>query len=161
LEDEVKEQVAPLATAVQTATSFKGGGYKAAREGFTILAVVFGIIGEYDGEVRWQKNPASLRDLFGRASFNCQVGTDNSFNEAKLRSQDLADLVRGNTVEARKATDDFQWPEIVHRPPLMKRMDRALRERLGPWTANKGELGKRRQQILHEAELLLVLTRVI
>ncbi|HEY1601317.1 MAG TPA: cytochrome c [Pirellulales bacterium] len=161
LENEVKAQVQPLATAVQTPTGFKGGAYKAAREELTLLGVLFGVIGQYDGEVRWQKDANSLRDLFGRAGSNCKVGTDNSFNEAKLRSQDLSELVRGGTLEARDAKEDFQWPEVANRPPLMKRMERSLRERLGPWTGSKGEFTKHRDAILHEAELLAVLARVI
>lgn len=161
LEDEVKAQAQPLATAVQTPTGFKGGAYKAAREDFTLLAVLFGVIGQYDGQVRWQKEAASLRDLFGRAGFNCKVGTDNSFNEAKLRSQDLTDLIRGNAPEARNAETDFTWPEVANRPPLMKRMERSLRERLAPWTAGKGDFTKNQDAIIHEAELLLVLARVI
>ncbi len=161
LEDEVKAQVQPLAAAVQTPTGFKGGAYKTAREDFTMLAVLFGVIGQYDGTVRWQKEAANLRDLFGRAGFNCKVGTDNSFNEAKLRSQDLADLIRGSTLESRNAEADFQWPAIANRPPLMKRMERSLRERLAPWTSSKGDFSKNREAIIREAELLLVLARVI
>jgi hypothetical protein len=161
LEDEVKAQVQPLATAVQTPTGFKGGAYKAAREDFTLLAVLFGVIGQYDGQVRWQKEAGSLRDLFGRAGFNCKVGTDNSYSEAKLRSQDLSDLIRGNSPEARNANSDFTWPDVANRPPLMKRMERSLRERLAPWTAGKGDFTKNRDAIIHEAELLLVLARVI
>ena len=161
LEDEVKAQVQPLAVAVQTPTGFKGGTYKTAREDFTMLAVLFGVIGQYDGTVRWQKDGPSLRDLFGRAGFNCKVGTDNSFNEAKLRSQDLADLIRGNTLESRTAEAEFQWPAVANRPPLMKRMERSLRERLAPWTSSKGDFTKNREAIIREAELLLVLARVI
>ena len=161
LENEVKAQVQPLATAVQTPTGFKGGAYKAAREELSLLAVLFGVIGQYDGDVRWQKDADSLRDLFGRAGFNCKVGTDNSFNEAKLRSQDLTELVRGGSLEARNANEDFNWPEVVNRPPLMKRMERSLRERLGPWTSGKGDFTKNRDAIVHEAELLAVLARVI
>jgi len=161
LEDEIKAQVQPLAAAVQTPTGFKGGGYKVAREDLTLLAVLFGVIAEYDGTVRWQKESASLRDLFGRAGFNCKVGTDNSFNEAKVRSQDLTELIRGGSVETRPAESESTWPQVANRPPLMKRMEMSLRDRIGPWTAGSAEFKKNRDAIIHEAELLLVLCRVI
>jgi hypothetical protein len=161
VEDEVKAQVQPLSAVVQTPTGFKGGGYKTAREDFSLLAVLFGVIGQYDGEVRWQKDAANLRTLFARAGFNCKVGTDNSFNEAKARSQDLTELVRGGTIEARPAENDFTWPEVVNRPPLMKRMERSLRERLGPWTGGRADFTKNREAVIHEAQLLAVLTQVI
>ncbi len=161
LEDEIKAQAQPLAAAVQTPTGFKGGGYKVAREDLTLLAVLFGVIAEYDGTVRWQKEAASLRDLFGRAGFNCKVGTDASFNEAKVRSQDLTDLIRGGTVETRPAESGATWPEVANRPPLMKRMEVSLRDRIGPWTAAQADFKKNQNALIHEAELLLALCRVI
>ena len=36
-----------------------------------------------------------LRDLFARAGHNCKVGTDQTFQEATQRKQDLADLIAG------------------------------------------------------------------
>ena len=111
--------------------------------------------------MRWQKEAASLRDLFGRAGFNCKVGTDNSFNEAKLRSQDLSGPDSRQHARSSQRQRDFTWPEIANRPPLMKRMERSLRERLGPWTSGKGDFTKNRDAIIHEAECLLVLARVI
>ncbi|MBI2826079.1 MAG: cytochrome c [Planctomycetia bacterium] len=161
LEDEVKAQVRPVAAAVQTPTAFKGGGYKAAREEFSLLAVLFGVIGQYDGDVRFKRDAVNLRSLFGRSGFNCKVGTDNSFAEAKQRSQDLAEVVRGGSIEDRKADAEFRWPETVNRPPLMKRMELSLRERLGPWTSNQNEFNKNRGGIIHEAQLLAVLAEVI
>ena len=161
LEDEVKAQVTPLGAAVQSPTEFKGRGYKAAREDFTLLAVLFAVISEYDGEVRWKKEAPSLRESFARAGMNCKVGTDNSFSEARLRSGDLAELVRGGTIELRPADGEFAWPAVANRPPLMKRMERSLRERLDPWLASGSEFRKNREAIVREAQLLGVLARVI
>lgn len=161
IEDEVKSRVQPVAAAVQTPTGFKGGGYRAAREEFSMLAVLFGVIGQYDGNIRFQKDAAILRSLFGRAGMNCKVGTDNSFEEAKHRSQDLAEVVRGGAVEQRPAETEFKWNEVVNRAPLMKRMEKSLRERLGPWTSNAAEFTKNRGAILNEAQLLAMLCEVI
>jgi hypothetical protein len=161
IEDEVKSRVQPVAAAVQSPTGFKGGGYRAAREEFSMLAVMFGVIGQYDGNIRFQKDAAILRSLFGRAGMNCKVGTDNSFEEAKHRSQDLAEVVRGGAVEQRPAEADFRWAEVVNRAPLMKRMEKSLRERLSPWTSNASEFAKHRGAIQNEAQLLAMLCEVI
>jgi len=161
IEDEVKSRVQPVAAAVQTPTGFKGGAYKSAREEFSMLAVLFGVIGQYDGNIRFQKDAAILRSLFGRAGMNCKVGTDNSFEEAKHRSQDLAEVIRGGAVEQRPAEADFRWPDVVNRAPLMKRMEKSLRERLGPWTSNGSEFAKNRGAIQNEAQLLAMLCEVI
>ena len=161
LEDEVKAQGAAAGHGRADAHRVQRGAYKGAREELTMLAVLFAVIGQYDGDVRWQKEAATMRDLFGRAGMNCKVGTDNSFNEAKLRSQDLAELIRGGAVETRTADEEFQWPAVANRPPLMKRMEKSLRERLGPWTAGAGEFRKNRDAIVREAEILAILARVI
>ncbi len=162
LEDEVKSLVKPTAEAVQSPTAFKGGAHKNAREGFSMLAVVFNVIDEYDGQVRWKKDAPGLRALFARAGANCKVGTDNSFAEAKLRSQDLTELVRGGNIQPPAKIDkDLRWPDVAGRAPLMKRMDRALRERLQAWTASPAEFNKNRAAVLREAQLLAVLAEVI
>lgn len=122
---------------------------------------MFAVIGEYDGQIRWQAEAPSLRDLFARAGFNCKAATDSSFSEAKRRSQDLAELVRGGAVETRPAEAEFEWPAIANRPPLMKRMEQSLRERLDPWTASDRDFTKNRASIEHEAQLLALLARAI
>ncbi|HEY2841522.1 MAG TPA: hypothetical protein VGJ26_20350 [Pirellulales bacterium] len=160
IEDEVKSQVQSVAAAVQSPTGFKGGGYREAREEFSMLAVLFGVIGQYDGNIRFQKDAAILRSLFGRAGMNCKVGTDNSFEEAKHRSQDLAEVVRGGAVEQRPAEAEFKWPEVVNRPPLMKRMQKA-KDKLNAWTSSGSEFGKNRAAIQHEAQLLAMICEVI
>ena len=78
-----------------------------ARDNFSLLAVLFAVIGQYDGEVRWQKDAANLRTLFGRAGFNCKVGTDNSFSEAKAAQPgpDGAGARRHDRIARRRTTN--------------------------------------------------------
>ena len=161
LEDEVKAKVQTLAAAITTPTAFKAGGHKAAREDFSVLAAVFGVIAQYDGQVRWQKDAVGLRAAFARAGFNCKVGTDNSFKEAKLRGEDLADLVGGGNVSVATADAEAKWSEVSNRAPLMKRMELAQRERLGPWTASTAEFARNRDAVLREAQMLAMIAEVI
>src|SRR6185369_12192887 len=83
IEDEVKAQVMSTAAATNTPSEFKGGGNKTARNNYTDLALMFGVIAQYDGDVRWKKDAPGLRALYARVASNCKVGTDNSFKEAK------------------------------------------------------------------------------
>jgi hypothetical protein len=122
---------------------------------------VFGVIAQYDGQVRWQKDAVGLRAVFARAGVNCKVGTDNSFKEAKLRGQDLAELVRGGNVPVATADAEAKWSDVSNRQPLMKRMELAQRERLGPWTANAGEFARNRDAIVREAQMLAMIAEVI
>src|SRR5262249_46646232 len=72
LEDEVKAQKLMADANVTTPSDFAGNGYKNARRDFMVAAMVFGIIAEYDGDVRWKKEAPTERDLFARTAANAK-----------------------------------------------------------------------------------------
>ena len=161
LESEIKTNTTELAAVVSNPGRFKGGTYEDARRLFSTTAVMLGIIARYDGEVRWQDQAEMLCDRVGHAGFNCKVGTDQSHNEAKLRQEDLNQLLRGGNVEGEAPAETPPWSAVSDRPPLMKRMDAAKEERLLKWTASTQELNAHREEALHEAQLLAAFAQVI
>jgi hypothetical protein len=161
LEDEVKRLSQQLMQNVATPSGFKGGGYQDCRRDYSLLAAVFGIVGEYDGEVRWRDEAPAYRDLFARAGFNCKVGTDQSFQEASRRAEDLEAVIRGSRIEAPEGQREALWPQVADRQPLMRRMETAHEERLGQWLSGPSEFRNRLRDIQHEAELLAALAHVI
>lgn len=161
LENEIKTNTTELASVVSNPGRFKGGTYQEARRLFSTTAVMLGIIARYDGEVRWQEQAEMLCDRVGHAGFNCKVGTDQSHNEAKLRQEDLTQLLRGGNVEGEAPAETPAWSEVSDRPQLMLRMDEAKEERLLKWTANTQELNAHREESLHEAQLLAAFAQVI
>lgn len=162
LEDEVKGQNAPIAEVTKTPSEFKGGGNQKARVYFSELALLFGVIGQYDGDVRWKRDALALRDLFKRAGVNCKVGTDNSFKEAKQRSEDLTQLIGGGKIEAPKPDPDVKWADVANRPPLMMRMGKeGFDPRIKAWTADKGEFSKNREALAKEAQIVAVIAHLI
>ena len=154
IQDEVKRINSQLLDTVQNVRKFNGGGFEDARRDFTELAMLFQIIGQYDGDVRWQEFAFTARDLFARAGFNCKVGTDNSFKEAKERSQDLEELVRGGSISTRDADPKASWEDIADLPPLMQRLDIGFHQRLKKMTADAGEFNSNVEDVLHEAEII-------
>jgi cytochrome c556 len=162
VEDLIKAQVAPLEEQTKTPSVFKGGGNHHARVNFSLLAMMFGLVQQFDADVRWKKDAVGLRSMFGRAGVNCKVGTDNSFKEAKTRTEQLAELVKGGKIEVPKVEPEFQWAETVNRPPLMTRMGKeGLNVAAKTWTSDKGEFNKNQAALLKEAELLSVIGHVI
>ena len=103
LQDEIKKYQTEVKDNVKNPSEFKGNLFKRARDDFTVLAMAFGVIGEYDGDVRWKDQAVTARDLFGQSGVNCKVATDQSFNDAKLRADDLAALIRGDTLRQSRA----------------------------------------------------------
>lgn len=161
IETEIKRLAADINKDVATPAPFKGGGYKDCRRHFSVLAAMFGVAAEYDGDVRWKDGAASLRDLFARAGRNCKVGTDQSFQEATQRKQELADLVSGNRPKPSDADPKADWPQVSDRPPLMQRLNIAQLDRLQPWLGSKGEFAAHQEDIKHEAQLAAAIADII
>ena len=161
IEDEIKAQQIKLSKTIQSATKFKGGEHQSARLHFSVLAMLFAIDAQYDQKMRWQREAPAMRDLMARAGFNCKVGTDASFAEAKARADELENLVRGNAVQLPEAAADPNWAKVADRQPLMKRLEQVQKEGLAPWTASAAEFTRHGDKLSHEAQLMAAIAEVI
>jgi hypothetical protein len=161
LEDEIKSLQKQVSENVTTPAKFKGGGFKDGRRHFSELALLFGIIAEYDGEVRWKAQAGGIRDLMSRIGHNCKVGTDASYSEAKLRKEDLEQLVQGGTIKVPEGDPDAKWEKVADRPPLMQRMEQAQQQGVALYTASASEFNKNADKLLREAQLLAAIGEVI
>jgi len=146
---------------VTTPGEFKGRGYKICRRDLTVAAMLFGIINEYDGEVRFKDSASGLRDVFARTAKNCKVGTTQVYNESKLRKQDLEDIVGGNKYQGRAGDPDLTWEKICDRSPLMQRLETAHDERLQVWCSSTSEFNKNKDKISREAQLVAAMSLVL
>ena len=161
LTDEIKDMKAVLAGVVASQSDFKGGGYDKAREAFSAVALAFGVIAAYDQEIRWKKDAETARDLFARVGSNCKVGTDQSFNESKLRVVDLESLLDGNSPASRAdREDDFRWSQVAGRPALMSRLE-AADATLAAAGASKADFDKAMERVVRDAEIVALIGEVI
>jgi hypothetical protein len=161
IETEIKRLAQVVAADVTTPGAFKGGAYKACRRTFSLLAVLFAVAGEYDGDVRWHDAAPGLREAFARAGRNCRVGTDQTYQEATRRKQELADLVTGARPQSPAAERKANWAEVSDRPPLMQRLNIAQQERLTKWLANERTFKAHAEDVRHEAQVVAMLAGVI
>lgn len=161
LSDEIKEMRDVLVEACATPSAFKGGGYDKARKAFSAVALAFGVVADYDGDIRWKKDATVARDLFARAGFNCKVGTDQSFAEAKARIEDLDRMLQGSSPESRpEREEDFAWSQVAGRPALMSRLE-AAQASLRPAAASAADFKRNVEAALHAAEVVAVIGEVI
>lgn len=161
LTDEIKDLKAALAAATTRPADFKGGGYDRAREGFSVAALAFAVIAEFDQDVRWKKDAATARDLFARVGFNCKVGTDQSLAEAKLRVADLEAMLEGGSPQGKPDRDeDFRWSQVAGRPALMTRLE-AADAALASGVAEKDGFVKQVDRLLHEAEMVAAIGEAV
>lgn len=159
--DEIKDQKDLLGPTVASPSVFKGGGYKQARDSFSMLAVAFGLIAAHDEDIRWRKDAATARDLFARAGFNCKTATDQGFNESKLRVEDLEAMSNGNSPKGKPDRDeDFKWDQAAARPALMARLELAEKA-VAAGLSSAGEFSKSLDKVRHEAEIVAALGEVL
>jgi hypothetical protein len=162
LQDEIKSYQNLVKDDVKSPSAFKGEGFKRARRNFSMLAIAFAVIAEYDGDVRWKNQALAARDIFAKTGVNCKVATDQSFSDTKARADDLMALIRGDTLPAPGNLETkTQWAKVANRPPLMNRLELAQQNRIAVWTANPGDFSKNLDAIYREAQIVAVLAEVI
>ncbi len=162
LEDEVKSLKLDLDRVVTTPGEFAGRGHEAARLDYSLLAVLFGIIDQYDGEVRWKDSAARARDLFSHTAANLKAGGSiQVYNESKLRKQDLSDLILGSRLPARDEATEAGWKGVVDRSPVMQLLETRLESNLKQWTATPAEFQTKSEKIGHEAEITAALAAAL
>jgi len=160
---EIKSYQNTVAEDVKSLSGFKGGGYKNSRISYSMLGLMFAIIAEYDGDIRFKKDALAARELFGRVSMNLKVSTDQAFNESKARAEDLAALIRGDTIPSPPNIDPkVKWQEkVANRPPLMTRLNTATEERLNKAMSDAGAFAKSGEMVLHEAQVIAAISAAI
>ena len=128
---------------------------------FSMLAMLFAIIADYDGDVRWKDAAPVARDRFSSAGFNSKVGSLQAFNEAADRKLDLEQLIRGGGLEASSPPTATDWEKVCERPPLMLRLKRGFNEGINTWSANSGSFRQHADDILREAELIAAIAEAM
>jgi hypothetical protein len=162
IEDEVKALKLAVDQGVTTPSDFAGKGHKATRRDLSMLAMLFGIAGEYDGEVRWKSQAPAARDVLGRTAANAKVGTSQVFQEAKLRKEELQDLVGGgNPFTDKEAETKANWKDVCGRAPLMQHLEAIWEPRLKPLLADGGKLTANADKVQHDAEIIAAMGEVL
>jgi cytochrome c556 len=162
IEDTIKSLKLQVDKNVTTLSDFKGKGHKLARRDYSLLAMLFGIAAEYEGEVRWKKDAAPARDAFARSAANFKVATDQAFAEAKARKEELNELVGGSSPFAGKSAEaKAQWSQVANRAPLMQYLESAWEPRLKPALSDKAQFAANADKIIREAELFAAIGEVL
>jgi cytochrome c556 len=162
LEDMIKTMKLQVDQGVTTPSDFAGKGYKLARRDFSMLAMTFAIIGEYDGDVRWKATAPAARDEFARTAANSKVGTTGVFNEAKKRKEELQDLVGGaNPFEGKTGEAKASWKDVCNRSPLMQHLENVFEPRLKPACSDKGQFTANAEKLLQDAEVFAAIGAVL
>lgn len=159
LEDLIKGSKLRLDKVVTTQPAFVGGGYAESRKEFSLLAVLFAIVENHPKDVRWKSSSAAARELLVRVAANTKIGTQQVYNEAKLRMLDLGDLMRGSPLSY-KSKMDVDWSNLIDRVPLMQLLEWAHTEHVSTYSASETAFSKDKESLRRYAELIAVLGRI-
>ncbi len=160
LEAEIKRVAIHYDSIVTTPGAFNSGGYLEARLDLSILAVMFAVINEHGGDVRFKKQAAAVRDLIARTAFNCKTGSIQTYNEAKLRKADLQDIVSGGGISAREAEPENEWTLIVDRSPMMDYLEQ-LQDQMKEVSNSTATIKSNTEDVKRIAELFSVVAAVL
>lgn len=160
LEAEIKRVAIHFDSIVTTPGAFNSGGYQDARLDLSILAVMFAIINEYGGDVRFKNQAAAARDLIARTAFNCKSGSTQVYNEAKLRKNDLQDIISGGGLSKREAEPENDWSMIVDRSPMMEYLEQ-LQDGIKETTNSVAKIKSSVDDVKRQAELFTVVSEVL
>ena len=86
LETEIKRIALSLQANLKSPSLYQSGGFGQCRRDFSMLAVLFAVIHQFDEDVRWKRDAAALRDRFARSGFHCKVASEDAFAEAGRQS---------------------------------------------------------------------------
>lgn len=160
IEDEVKALQQKLTMDVTTPGRFKSD-YGKVHQSYSMLSMLFGIILEYDADVRWKELAPVAQPAFARAAANSRVGSLQAYNNAKLQKDNLTELVRGGGFgNQQKPVDAVDWASAVKRSPVMVQLEDAVAE-LKPFMANKTEFTQNNETVLHGASLIAAMGQVL
>jgi len=160
IEDEVKTLQSRLVQDVTTPVKFKSN-YAKAHQSFSILSMLFGIIREYDSDVRWKKYAGAAQVSFERAAANSRVGTSQAYESCKRRRDDLQEMVRGGSFAGEeKPPESLDWSNVVDRNSIMERLQES-QDALKLLTANKGEFTRDMSKVLHESQMVAAMAQTL
>ena len=160
IEDEVKAQQQKVSQLVTTPVVFQTK-FDQVNQSFEILSVLFSVIRQYDGDVRWSEHAPAAQLLFQKAAVSSRTGAAAGFRYCKTRKEDLQELVRGGSVVATDPPPEtIDWSEAADRTRLMVRLEEA-NEKLKNFTANEGAFKGAVGEINHEANMIALMARVI
>lgn len=157
LEDEIKRVKLKYDASITTPGAFNGGGYQDARLHLSVLASLFAVISEYSGDVRWQADAKTARDLTAKTALACAAGSTPVYKEAQLRKADLQDLLSGAGMSAAKAGEGANdWSMIADRGPMMQYAEELL-NRISDQSRDAATAKENVDSLKRLAELLSIL----
>lgn len=141
---------------------FKSGGNRDVRQISSMVAVIFGVVAEFDGEVKWKDIAAGARDAFAQCAQSSTTTSNQAYNQAKNRKDDLMQILSGGPFTPPvKPSEDFEWASVADVAELMKRIEESFRKKVKGWVASESAYKANYDELMHEAAMLALIGEVL
>ena len=161
IEDEIKLMHQSLQRSVTTPSGFNSK-FREVRQQFNLLSMLFGIIHEYDQDIRWKRFAGTYQISAAETAAKALKPTRPAFQAAKTARDDLGELVRGGGITINKKVETtLQWSDVIQRRSIMTQLDAMVGEILKPGVSSKDEFKNNRDKILRSANLVSAMAKVL
>ncbi|HMO86233.1 MAG TPA: hypothetical protein PKC18_15070, partial [Lacipirellulaceae bacterium] len=150
LADEVKRLALSLDEPLASQATFGAGGHVRCRDTFSLLSILFAVVAEHEEQPRWHADAPAVRDALADAAAACRAGDNQAYAAALAQRQQLDDLIRGARI-AGPASPLGRWSELSERGPLMRRLQLAVDERIGPALTDLRTFNRSVEHLDHES----------
>jgi cytochrome c556 len=160
IESEIKRLHLQLVQDLTTPIKFKTD-YLKVRQSYSLLSMWFAIIFEYDGEVRWKQAAAIVQPACWRAAANARTDGEQAYQYARLRRDELQELIRGGAFgDSEKPIEAVDWSQVVDRVPTMVQLENSLNN-LKTLTASKAEFQGSVEDVVQQAAVIAAIGKVL
>jgi hypothetical protein len=144
------------------------GYYDDVHDRYITMAVCFGVIAQYDRVIAFQKEAPALRDALAASAATAKNAKDPApIEEASELLEVLLWLQKGGAIAVPAATVGAPPYGVTELPVVMRRIEVRLRPKgnadkgLAHWTSSAKVFAANTKEVIHEAELLAMLAKVI
>ncbi|MFN9880789.1 MAG: hypothetical protein ACK557_20155 [Planctomycetota bacterium] len=160
IESEVKRLHLQLEQDLTTPIKFKTD-YLKVRQTYSLLSMWFAIIFEYEGDVRWKSAAATVQPACWRAAANARTDGEQAYQYARLRKDELQELIRGGSFgDTEKPIEAVDWSQVVDRVPTMVQLEASLTS-LKALTASKADFQSSVEEVAQQAAVIAAIGRVL
>lgn len=166
LENEIKAAINASAQHVESKTKWNTG-HRKIRMLYSSMAMCFGVIGEYDGTVKFQKEAGGFRDALAKSAANSKVNDERALIEAKKLLTELVEVRNGGSSTLKPSEEKGKPYGVSEVAEIMKRMQIAHAPEgedtkgIQRWTSDASRFKVAKSDLLHEAEMMAMLAKVL
>lgn len=158
LVDEIKRLAMVLKQATRSNQTWIAYGGDKLQSDLATLSVLFGVIAEWEADIRFKSDAQSIGSLVSDAAGNVADAPGSARTIARSVSHSLQDLIEGNRITGLNSHQlPVDWGTTVDRTQLMGRLEEAIEQNLDGGLQSPNRMSSRRQELSREANLSTII----